>query len=113
MACCYILSHFVALCIVVLALAQSSTPGISFSSSSKQRSPSDLSSYQPKVFALDTHVAMGISGLSSDARSLAYVTGQQRRERERSLTVEGVASERTQSRLLSHYDTLLSHYDKL
>ena len=35
-----------------------------------QRAPSELSSYQPKVFALDKHVCMGISGLSSDARSL-------------------------------------------
>eukprot|EP00045_Choanoeca_perplexa_P004040 m.35058 g.35058 ORF g.35058 m.35058 type:complete len:252 (-) comp12365_c0_seq1:57-812(-) len=35
-----------------------------------KRAPSELSSHQEKVFELDSHVCMGISGLSSDARSL-------------------------------------------
>lgn len=36
-----------------------------------KRSPSELSSFQQKVFELDQHACMGIAGLSSDARSLA------------------------------------------
>jgi 20S proteasome subunit alpha 6 len=35
-----------------------------------KRAPSELSSHQKKVFALDDHVCMSISGLASDARSL-------------------------------------------
>eukprot|EP00056_Hartaetosiga_gracilis_P016263 m.4504 g.4504 ORF g.4504 m.4504 type:complete len:240 (-) comp3906_c0_seq1:72-791(-) len=35
------------------------------------RKPSELSSHQPKIFEIDDHVAISISGLSSDARSLS------------------------------------------
>ncbi|EGD83479.1 proteasome subunit alpha type-1 [Salpingoeca rosetta] len=36
-----------------------------------KRKPSELSSHRRKVFDIDTHVCMSISGLTSDARSLA------------------------------------------
>ena len=37
-----------------------------------KRSFGPLSSYQQKLFKLDNHLIMGISGLSSDARLLAH-----------------------------------------
>jgi len=36
-----------------------------------KRSPNDLGSYQKKVFKVDTHMGIGISGLIADARLLA------------------------------------------
>jgi 20S proteasome subunit alpha 6 len=36
-----------------------------------KRSPSELSSYQRKIFKIDDHVGIAISGLTADARSLA------------------------------------------
>ena len=36
-----------------------------------KRSPSELGSYQQKVFAIDEHVAIAISGLCGDARVLS------------------------------------------
>ena len=42
-----------------------------------QRSPSELSSHQRKVFAIDKHVGIGIAGLTSDGRSLCtYLQGE-------------------------------------
>jgi 20S proteasome subunit alpha 6 len=35
-----------------------------------KRSPSELASYQQKVFRIDDHMGIAISGLTSDARSL-------------------------------------------
>jgi hypothetical protein len=36
-----------------------------------KRSPSELSSYQRKIFKIDDHVGIAISGLTADARSLS------------------------------------------
>lgn len=36
-----------------------------------KRAPNDLGSFQKKVFKIDTHMGIGISGLVSDARALA------------------------------------------
>jgi 20S proteasome subunit alpha 6 len=35
-----------------------------------KRRPSELASYQQKVFRIDDHVGIAISGLTADARSL-------------------------------------------
>jgi 20S proteasome subunit alpha 6 len=45
---------------------------LSFVLISFQRSPSELSGYQKKVFPIDDHIGMAMSGLTSDARSLWY-----------------------------------------
>ena len=37
-----------------------------------QRSPSELSGYQKKVFPIDDHVGMAMSGLTADSRALWY-----------------------------------------
>lgn len=38
-----------------------------------QRSPSELASYQKKLFKIDAHLGIAIAGLWSDARVLRYV----------------------------------------
>ena len=36
-----------------------------------KRSPNELASYQKKLFKIDDHIGIAISGLTADARSLA------------------------------------------
>lgn len=55
-------------CIVVAAVLQSKTHVVL---ATLRRSPEELSSHHPKMFKIDDHMGVAVSGLNSDGRSLS------------------------------------------